>query len=341
MDHIEAQFGDDLVFAELHLDEDTPHIHFVVAPTYQKTARKPGRQKRNETIEEFEARKCAVAEKPTVRKVGRASHTELSKINSFQVLRQKMALAVDHLGIEYGEDRSLQSPVGKTTREWVKETAWKLRREQAQLKREKLELAEARKRAEMDGFAAGKVIAFEAHRDAMDAADALLSGTIPSQDLTRDAVLTRTLVERIQSERSRSARVNRPQDQSQNWFRAMESYLLRVGDNLWQETLIEVRNAHRRGVENVQASFDHPALLDRTKAIVRAIVGYWNEVGEAIGCLFRRIRPSDDDQMIGTVDRLLPELLDEKAYIKELAAEAEHEHRKTVLGSGLLHSSEV
>ena len=30
---LHAEFGDDLVYADLHLDEDTPHIHAVIAPT--------------------------------------------------------------------------------------------------------------------------------------------------------------------------------------------------------------------------------------------------------------------------------------------------------------------
>lgn len=36
---LKEEFGDDLVCAELHLDETTPHIHAVVAPTYIKPKR--------------------------------------------------------------------------------------------------------------------------------------------------------------------------------------------------------------------------------------------------------------------------------------------------------------
>lgn len=120
---LRTEFGKDLIFAELHLDEDTPHIHAVVAPTYTRKARKPGRKKRGETDAEFEERKAAALAAAGVRTVGRASHATLSKPGSFQKLREQMAVAVDHLGIEYGEDRSVNAPKGQSTREWVKELA--------------------------------------------------------------------------------------------------------------------------------------------------------------------------------------------------------------------------
>jgi enhancing lycopene biosynthesis protein 2 len=141
MSQLKAEHGDDLVYAELHLDEDTPHIHAVLAPTYAKKPRKPGRKKRNETDEEFEARKAAALDDAGIRTVGRASHPELSKKGSFQRLRERMAVAVDHLGIEYGEDRSVDAPPGISTRQWVKDQAAQLRKDRALLaaEREKLE----------------------------------------------------------------------------------------------------------------------------------------------------------------------------------------------------------
>ena len=45
-----ARFGDDLAFASVHLDEDTPHIHALIVPTYERKPRTPGKQKRGETI---------------------------------------------------------------------------------------------------------------------------------------------------------------------------------------------------------------------------------------------------------------------------------------------------
>lgn len=130
MSHLKAEHGDDLVYAEIHLDEDTPHIHALIAPTYGKKPRKPGRQKRGETVEEFEARKAEALAGSGVRTVGRASHPELSKPGSFQRLRERMAVAVDHLGLEYGEDRSINAPPGTSTRQWVKQKAAELRAQQ-------------------------------------------------------------------------------------------------------------------------------------------------------------------------------------------------------------------
>lgn len=133
MAQLRGEHGDDLIFAELHLDEDTPHIHAVVAPTYLKKARTPGRQKRGETPEQFEARKAAALASEGVRTVGRASHPTLSKPGSFQRLRERMAVAVDPLGIEYGEDRAVDAPEGKSTRQWVKEQAAELREKHSDL----------------------------------------------------------------------------------------------------------------------------------------------------------------------------------------------------------------
>jgi len=132
MAQLRAEHGDDLVYAELHLDEDTPHIHAVVAPTYKKKPRRPGRQKRGETPEEFAARRAAAEIETGERVVGRASHPELSKPGSFQRLRERMAVALDHLGIQYGEDRYGQADA-KMTRQWVKKQAVEIRRKQKEL----------------------------------------------------------------------------------------------------------------------------------------------------------------------------------------------------------------
>lgn len=130
---LKAEFGDDLVYADLHLDEDTPHIHAVIAPTYGKKPRKPGRKKKRETEEQFEARKLAAENAPVVRTVGRASHPTLSKPNSFQKLREGLTMALADLGIEYGEDRGSDAPDGMSTREWVAQENVRLRKEQQEL----------------------------------------------------------------------------------------------------------------------------------------------------------------------------------------------------------------
>jgi len=143
MNQLREEHGADLIFAELHLDEDTPHIHAVVAPTYLKKARVPGKQKRGETPEQFEDRKSAARASEGIRTVGRASHPTLSKQGSFQRLRERMTMAVDHLGIEYGEDRAVNAPDGQSTREWVIQKA-------AELRKQAEEQAQDRKAIEQD-----------------------------------------------------------------------------------------------------------------------------------------------------------------------------------------------
>lgn len=137
LQHLAIEHGRDLVHAELHLDEDTPHIHAVVAPTYGKKARKPGRKKRDESDKDFEARKAAAAASEAVMTVGRASHPELSRPGSFRQLRTRMATALDHLGIGYGEDRSVEAPEGKSTRQWVIDQAVAVRRQQHEVMAER------------------------------------------------------------------------------------------------------------------------------------------------------------------------------------------------------------
>ena len=145
MNQLREEHGADLIFAELHLDEDTPHIHAVVAPTYLRKARVPGKQKRGETPEQFEERKAAARASEGIRTVGRASHPTLSKQGSFQRLRERMTVAVDHLGIEYGEDRAIDAPEGQSTAQYVKNEAARIRAEQDELERERKALAQERR----------------------------------------------------------------------------------------------------------------------------------------------------------------------------------------------------
>lgn len=132
-----AEFGDDLVHASLHLDEDTPHIHAVIAPTYEKKKRRPGKPKRGETPEKFEARCKAAETAGTTRTVGRASHPTLSQPGSFTYLRKSITAALSDLGIEYGEDRAPDAPDHMSTREWVAQQTVKLKKERELLASEK------------------------------------------------------------------------------------------------------------------------------------------------------------------------------------------------------------
>jgi len=123
------EYGADLVHASIHLDEDTPHIHALIVPTYQKKPRKPGRQKRGETLEEFEARKAQAENAETVRTVGRSSNETWRKSFARRDARRSYHKAVEGMGIEYGQDflaEGMPSPDHKTTGTWVKEQAAKV-----------------------------------------------------------------------------------------------------------------------------------------------------------------------------------------------------------------------
>lgn len=136
MEWLKAKFGDDLLHVSLHLDETTPHMHVLVAPTYEKAARKPGRKKRGETDADFEARKREAAERPTIRTVGRRSNALLSAPNSFQTLRRSLADHLEPLGIEYGEDLRPDDPDPQTTRQHLKNENQRLKAENQRLKAE-------------------------------------------------------------------------------------------------------------------------------------------------------------------------------------------------------------
>lgn len=136
MEWLKAKFGDDLLHVSLHLDETTPHMHVLVAPTYEKAARKPGRKKRGETDADFEARKREAAERPTIRTVGRRSNALLSAPNSFQTLRRSLADHLEPLGIEYGEDLRPDDPDPQTTRQHLKKENQRLKAENQRLKAE-------------------------------------------------------------------------------------------------------------------------------------------------------------------------------------------------------------
>lgn len=126
MAYLKDNFGSDVIHVALHLDEDTPHLHVLIAPTYEKKPRVPGKQKRNETDEEFAARKEAAKTAPGVRTVGRASNEFWKQNYCKRKARQLYHAAVEHLGIGYGKDfvgEGLPSPEHKTTGEWVREQA--------------------------------------------------------------------------------------------------------------------------------------------------------------------------------------------------------------------------
>ncbi|WP_272010628.1 plasmid recombination protein [Roseovarius sp. ZX-A-9] len=110
MQWLQEQFGDDLVLADLHLDETTPHIHAVVAPTYEKKKRLPGRRKKNETEEQFEARREAARNAPGDRAVGWSS-SKYRYDDSFEDMRRSLVTKLAPLSVNYGTP-------GRRPREW-------------------------------------------------------------------------------------------------------------------------------------------------------------------------------------------------------------------------------
>ena len=145
MTWLRQEYGDDLAHVSLHLDEDTPHVHVLVIPTYEKAARKPGRPKRGESIEDFEARKSAVVEQGTTRTAGRASSPYWSRPFARRDARKSYYAAVQPLGLGYGRDfvgeRDGDKPQPKTTGKWVREQAAALRDREIALDRREADLA--------------------------------------------------------------------------------------------------------------------------------------------------------------------------------------------------------
>lgn len=154
MSWLRKEFGRDLLHVSFHGDEDTPHYHVLVAPTYDKKPRRPGRQKRNETEEEFEVRKLEAENGETVRTVGRSSHATISKLGSYERLRRSYASKLSLIGIGYGKERAPDAPAPKTTAQWVKEEGNRLAEERRQLADDRDQvIADAR----VEGFETGRV----------------------------------------------------------------------------------------------------------------------------------------------------------------------------------------
>lgn len=153
-----VEYGPDLVHASLHLDEDTPHIHALVVPTYQKKARKPGRKKRGETDEAFEARKAEAEMAQAVRSAGRSSSEQWSRPFARRHSRKSYHMAVECLGLGYGRDfveEGQPSPGSLTTGQWVRQRS--------------AELAAIGPKAETEAAAILDAAALNAHQMKLDA----------------------------------------------------------------------------------------------------------------------------------------------------------------------------
>lgn len=136
MKWLRKTYGADLLHASLHLDEDTPHIHVLIVPTYEKAARKPGKPSRGESAEDFAARVKAAEDRPTIRTMGRSSNPMWSQNWARRDMRRSYHDAVQSLGLGYGKDfvgESQPSPENIPTGRWVREQAAKIAEDRARL----------------------------------------------------------------------------------------------------------------------------------------------------------------------------------------------------------------
>ena len=140
---LKKEYGPDLVHVALHLDEDTPHMHVLVVPTYTKKPRRPGRQKKNETLEEFEARRAAAETCVPVRTMSRSSNAYWKRMWARREARVSYWKAMEPLGLGYGHDfvgSGEESPDRKETAQWVRDQAAQVKRDRVELDERELQL---------------------------------------------------------------------------------------------------------------------------------------------------------------------------------------------------------
>jgi hypothetical protein len=137
MQWLHKEYGADLAHVSLHLDEDTPHLHVLIIPTYEKKkGRKPSRRTKSGETEQAFADRLAAWEMDTesIRTSGRSSSVYWSKKWCRRIARQSYHEAMADLGIGYGKDlvgEGEPSPKRKETGTWVREQAAKVREDQA------------------------------------------------------------------------------------------------------------------------------------------------------------------------------------------------------------------
>lgn len=151
---LKAEYGDDLAHVSMHLDEDTPHMHVLVIPTYARKARKPSRRKKSgETEAEFAERLTAWEADPgSTRTAGRSSSPYWSRMWCRLEARKSYHRALEKLGLGYGKDFvgvDEPSPEHKTTRQWVREQAALLAEREADLDKRQDEIEAMSARADV------------------------------------------------------------------------------------------------------------------------------------------------------------------------------------------------
>lgn len=155
MKWLKAEYGADLAHVSLHLDEETPHMHVLVVPTYEKRSRKPQqRKKAGEPDDEYAARLAAWQADGggSVRTAGRASSPYWSRMWVRLDARKSYHAAMEPLGLGYGKDfigLDEDSPQRKATGTWVKEQAALLAEREAELDKRQDEIEAKAARADV------------------------------------------------------------------------------------------------------------------------------------------------------------------------------------------------
>lgn len=147
MQWLRKTYGDDLAHVSLHLDEDTPHIHVLIVPTYEKAARRPGKPSKGETAEDFAARVKAAEDRPKIRTIGRSSNVIWSQNWVKMTARKSYHDDVASLGLGYGRnfvEEGQPSPENVPTGKWVREQAAKQAEDRARFNADAEALATGR-----------------------------------------------------------------------------------------------------------------------------------------------------------------------------------------------------
>lgn len=154
MDWLKAEYGSDLAHVSLHLDEDTPHMHVLVIPTYERKTRRPSRRKKSgETPEDFAKRLAEwEADGGSTRTAGRSSSPYWSRMWCRLEARKSYHREMEKLGLGYGKDfvgQDENSPQRKATGTWVREQAALLAEREAELDKRQDEIAAREARADV------------------------------------------------------------------------------------------------------------------------------------------------------------------------------------------------
>jgi len=214
---LKKEYGKDLVHVSLHLDEDTPHMHVLIVPTYERKSRKPSRRaKQGETEDDFAVR-LAKWEKvgASTRTAGRSSSDYWSKMWCRRDARLSYHEDMKALGLGYGRDfvgENEPSPEHKVTGRWVREEAARLADERqalgqdhAAIDADRAKLAEDRAALDVDRTAVAT------DRAALDAYKTQLADDRTALDAERTSIIddARRVAKGIEQDAQRTATESR------------------------------------------------------------------------------------------------------------------------------------